>query len=295
VRDLAGKVAVVTGGGSPRGSGRATGRLLAERGCRVVLADLNEVTLKATVDELTADGLDVTGIPTDVADIASVSALADATFDDFGQVDIAFLNAGIGSGAKLLGDDLDQWHRIIGVNVYGVVHGIKAFVPRMIEQGTPGHVLATSSGAGVVGVEYQSASYAMTKSAVCTLMEALYGQLRDQGSLIRATVVLPGLTRSNLAGEPETMAFVEQGLRAAGVSVTATEPEQIAVTVLEAIETDSFWAHHGSEADRRLYRGTFAADIAWQERILRSRADALINRSAPDPYLWGMARTGTSS
>jgi NAD(P)-dependent dehydrogenase (short-subunit alcohol dehydrogenase family) len=291
VRDFSGKVAVVTGGGSPRGIGRATGRLLAERGCRVVLADLNEVTLKATVDELTAEGLDVTGIPTDVADYASMEALADSTFDEFGQVDIVFLNAGIGSGAKLFGDDLEQWHRVIGVNVYGVLHGIKAFVPRMVAQGTPGHVLATSSGAGVVGVEYQSASYAMTKSAVCTLLEALYGQLRDQDSLVRATVVLPGLTRSNLAGNPETMTFVQQGLQAAGVSATLTEPEQVAVTVIEAIEQDSFWAHHDNEADQRLYDGKFAGDIAWGERILRSRADALINRTAPDPYLWGMART----
>jgi NAD(P)-dependent dehydrogenase (short-subunit alcohol dehydrogenase family) len=201
------------------------------------------------------------------------------------------LNAGIGSGAKLLGDDLEQWQRVVGVNVYGVLHGIKSFARRMIEQGTPGHILATSSGAGVVGVEYQSASYAMTKSAVCTLMEGLYGQLRDMGSSIRATVVLPSLTRSNLAGDPNTMTFVEQGLRAAGVTITLAEPEQVAVTVLEAIQNDSFWAHHDREADHRLYDGAYTADIAWQEGILRSRLDALINRTAPDGYLWGMARS----
>jgi NAD(P)-dependent dehydrogenase (short-subunit alcohol dehydrogenase family) len=291
VRDLKGKVAVITGGGSPRGIGRATGKLLAQNGCQVVLADLNELTLKTTVDDLAAEGLDVTGIPVDVADAASMQGLADGVFDRFGQVDIAFFNAGIGSGAKLLGDDLEQWQRVIDVNVYGVLHGIKAFAPRMIEQGTPGHLLATSSGAGVVGVEYQSASYAMTKSAVCTLMEGLYGQLRDMGSSIRATVVLPSLTRSNLAGDPNTMTFVEQGLRAAGVSVTLAEPEQVAVTVLEAIQNDSFWAHHDREADQRLYDGAYTADIAWQEGILRNRLDALVNRTDPDGYLWGMARS----
>src|SRR5688500_2062377 len=124
MKDFAGKVAVITGGGSPRGIGRATGTLLAERGARVVLADVNKETLDATVAELSARGLDVVGVLTDVADFASVQNLADGTFRRFGQVDIAFFNAGIGGGGALFDDELESWRNVIGVNFLGPLYGI---------------------------------------------------------------------------------------------------------------------------------------------------------------------------
>lgn len=287
MEQLEGSVAVVTGGGSPHGIGRATGKLLAEQGCRVVLADINADALDATVSELRTHGLDVIGVPTDVADFSSVQALADAVYERHGRVDIAFLNAGVGSGAHLTDGDLDRWHTAMAVNVYGVLHGIKAFVPRMMAQGTAGHVLGTSSGAGVTGVNYATPAYAVTKQAVCTLMECLYGHLRDSHSLIRAHVVFPPLTRTNLAGDPEVMRLVQQGLAAGGVPAVLAEPEQVAVTVVEAIRSGDFWARHDHEADKRLYDGTFAADITWQDRLVQARADSIVNHAAPDPYLWG--------
>jgi NAD(P)-dependent dehydrogenase (short-subunit alcohol dehydrogenase family) len=286
-RDLTGEVAVITGGGSPRGIGAATGRLLAQQGCRVVLADVNADALGATVDALKGSDLDIIGIPADVSDLASMQALADAVFEEFGQVDIAFLNAGIAAGGGYFDDDVAEWQRVFGVNLFGVLHGIKAFVPRMMEQGTPGDVLGTTSGAGAVGVMYDTPAYSSSKAAVLTLMEGLYGKLRDAGSLIRAHAVFPPLTKTNLAGDPEIMPLVQQGLEAVGVITVLAEPEEVAVTVLETIQSGSFWAHHDHHADQRLSGGRFAADIDWQDQMIRSRADAIVNRTEPDGYLWG--------
>ncbi|HEY3713456.1 MAG TPA: SDR family NAD(P)-dependent oxidoreductase [Jatrophihabitantaceae bacterium] len=287
MNDLDGRVAVITGGGGTHSIGRATGKLFAEQGGRVVLADINAKALEQTVAELASAGLDVAGIPTDVAEYDSVHALADAVFERYGRVDIAFLNAGIAGAGDLFAVDLDGWHRLLGVNLYGILHGIKAFLPRMDAQATPGHILGTSSGAGVVGLNYQAAAYAVTKQAVCTLMECLYGQLRDRGSRIKAHVVLPPLTKTNLAGDPNVMLHVEQALKAGGADVVLAEPGEVAATVLDAIRTGNFWAYHDHETDKRLYNGKFAAAIDWEDRMARARADALLNRSALDPYLWG--------
>ncbi|CAN5753216.1 SDR family oxidoreductase [soil metagenome] len=288
-RDLTGDVAVITGGGSPRGIGAATGRLLAQHGCRVVLSDVNPETLQATVASLRADALDVTGLVADVSELSSMLGLADQVFAEFGQVDIAFLNAGIGYAGSYLDDDIDAWHQAYGVNFFGVLHGIKAFLPRMIAQGTTGDVLGTTSGSGAVGVMYQTPAYSSSKAAVLTLMEGLYASLRDQKSAIRVHAVFPPLTRTNLGGDPSIMDLVQEALESYGVTAVLAEPEDVAMTVLESLQSGSFWAHHAHDADRRLTDGRFKADIDWQDAIIRKRAAAIINRSAPDPYLWGLA------
>ncbi len=288
--DLAGKVAVVTGGGSRRGIGRATGALLAAQGMRVVLADVDEKSLGATVAELSkgrSNGGEVIGVPTDVSDFGSVQHLAGEVFERFGKAHVVFLNAGIGGGGSLFDDEMGSWQRVIGVNLMGVLHGIKSFVPRMLAQGEPAHLLATSSGAGVNGVMYTGASYAATKAAVCTLMECLYGQLRDLGADIHATVVLPPLARTNLAGEPETMHSVEQGLHSAGVPAVLVEPEEVAAVVLEAIVDGRFWAHPTPDQDTRLFGGRLKPATEWQDEVIRARARAIVERTPPDPYLWG--------
>jgi NAD(P)-dependent dehydrogenase (short-subunit alcohol dehydrogenase family) len=288
VQDLEGKVAVVTGSGGQHGIGRATASRLAREGVKVVLADVNEEALAATVKELREAGHDALGVPTDVSDLASTQALADAAWAHYGQVDIAFLNAGVGGGGSLLDSEMADWNRVMGINFFGVLHGVKVFAPRMHAQGTPGHILATSSGSGVVGVMYQTPSYSASKAAVCTVMECLYAQLRDLGSQVRAHVVLPPLTQTNLAGAPEFMAHVQKGLQNGGVVTVLAQPAEVAETVIEAIKADQFWAYHGHEADERLTGGRFAQDIAWQDDIIGQRAQSMIGRTAPDPYLWGM-------
>jgi NAD(P)-dependent dehydrogenase (short-subunit alcohol dehydrogenase family) len=288
-RDLAGNVAVITGGGSSAGIGRASGRLLAQQGCRVVLSDVDATALATTVDALRVEGLDVTGIVADVSDQSSMRALADQAFSEFGHVDIAFLNAGVGYAGSYFDDDGDAWQQAYGVNLFGVLHGIKAFVPRMVAQNSIGDVLATTSGSGAIGVMYQTPAYSSSKAAVLTVMEGLYATLRDQNSLIRVHAVFPPLTRTNLGGHPSVMAMVQKGLESYGVAACLAEPEEVAMTVLETLRSGSFWAHHDHDADTRLTGGRFQADIAWQDDIIRKRAEALIERSAPDPYLWGLA------
>jgi NAD(P)-dependent dehydrogenase (short-subunit alcohol dehydrogenase family) len=283
MKDLAGKVAVITGSGRPRGIGRATGKLLADNGMKLVLADVEADVLDATVKELRSDGADVIGVPTDVADYAAMKSLADAAFDHFGKVHVAHFNAAGGESATLLDDDMAAWERTIAVNVLGVLHGIKAFVPRMHAQAEPGHVLATSSGAGVTGVMYTLPSYALTKQSVYNLMEILYGELRDMNSLLKATVVFPPTTNTN-----EFMPMISETLEAAGVPAPLVEPEDVAETVLRAILEDSFWAHQTIEEDAKYTGGRTRRLIEWEHEIVRARAEAYINRTAPDPYLWGI-------
>ena len=182
---------------------------------------------------------------------------------------------------------MDSWNRVIAVNFLGVLHGIKAFVPRMIAQGTHGHVLATSSGAGTTGTMYTGAGYATTKAAVCSLMECLYGQFRDQGADIQATVVFPPLARTNLAGDPAIMDMVAKGLESGGVPGVLAEPEEVAQVVFEAIQHDSFWAHPTHEQDDRLFSGKFTTLIDWEAGIIDARAAAMNGGSKPDSYLWG--------
>jgi NAD(P)-dependent dehydrogenase (short-subunit alcohol dehydrogenase family) len=287
VEELEGRVAVVTGSGGRHGIGRATATLLAEQGCKIVLSDIDDTALKATAQELSAAGHDVIAHQTDVADYESVRRLADTAYDRHSQVDILFLNAGVAGLGALLDDDLAEWNRLFSINFFGILHGIKAFVPRMLAQGTPAHVLGTSSSAGAVGVSYQTAAYSTSKQAVCTLLECLYGQLRDLGSAIEVHVVLPPLTKTNLAGDPEVMGFVLQGLRNGGVPTALAEPGEVAATVVEAIRTGRFWAVNDREGDERLTGGRFAAVIDWEKQIFRHRAASFADRTSPDPYLWG--------
>jgi NAD(P)-dependent dehydrogenase (short-subunit alcohol dehydrogenase family) len=284
--DFRNKVAVVTGSGGRYGIGRATATLLAEQGCKIVLSDIDETALKATEEELSSAGHDVIAVQTDVADYGSVRHLADAAYDHYGQVDILHLNAGVAGVGTLLDDDLTDWNRTFNINFFGILHGIKAFVPRMNAQGNPAHVLATSSGAGVVGVNYQTPSYSASKQAVCTLMECLYAQLRDLGSHITVHVVLPPLTRTNLAGSPDVMPLVQQGLENGGVPTSLAEPGEVAATVVEAIRNGTFWAANDRDADQRRSGGRFAATIDWENEIFRNRAASFIDRTAPDSYLW---------
>lgn len=290
MKDFQGKVAVITGAGGARSIGRSTAARLAREGCKVVLADVDEDALKETVADLQALDYEALGVPTDVASLPSMKELADTAFGHFGHVDIAFLNAGVSGGGNLFDEEMDSWHRVYAVNLFGIVHGVKVFAERMTSQGTEGHILGTTSGSGVNGVMHQTAPYTSSKAAVCSVMECLYGQLRDKGSKVRAHVVLPPLTNSSLAGKVGLMSHVRDGLVAGGVPTVLAEPEQVADTVVEAIRADRFWVYHDREADARLTNGQFAETIDWQNDMVRRRAQSLIERTDPDPYLWGMKR-----
>ena len=176
---------------------------------------------------------------------------------------------------------------MVGVNLLGVVWGIKAFIRRMIESGEEGLVLATSSGAGAEGTIYMSAAYAPTKNAVVSIMECLYGQLRDQESQVRVGIVFPPLTATSLSGDPETMKLVESHLQSTGVPAVLVQPDEVAKMIVDGIERGRFFIRTGREENDAFFGGAHSAEFfAWRERMVRGRADAQLSDGTPDHYLW---------
>jgi NAD(P)-dependent dehydrogenase (short-subunit alcohol dehydrogenase family) len=279
------KVAVVTGGAS--GIGRAMGERFAQEGMRVVLADLQAPALAATVDDLRGCGFDVSGVVTDVSKYESVEALRDQSLHEYGAVHVLCNNAGVGAGAegRLWEHELNDWRWALDVNVWGVIHGINAFVPLMLEQGEEGHVVNTSSGNGGISPLPGTPEYAVTKAAVVILTECLYAQLRDADAEIGASVLFPGpnMLRTGLfeswrhrppelarakprRTRPVTLEQYEQKMRAAGRDVRYTPVEEVADRVVHAIRAGDFWILPPSERT---------------DEQIRARADSMLKREDP--------------
>ena len=186
------RVVVITGGAS--GIGRALGERFTAEGARVTLADVERDQLKRTAAELSdSAGGEVTGIAADVTDPASVEALAAEVFDRFGAVHVLINNAGVGApAAKPWETTPNDWRWVHSVNVFGVAHGIQAFLPRMIASGEPGYVVNTSSGDGAINPLPAASVYAASKAAVATLTECLAAQLAADGAPIGVSLFLPG-------------------------------------------------------------------------------------------------------
>jgi NAD(P)-dependent dehydrogenase (short-subunit alcohol dehydrogenase family) len=281
IRELAGRVAVVTGGGG--GLGRALGERFAEEGMRVVLADLMPDRLDVAVGELRARGLEVSAVPTDVTSYPSVEALRDRTLELYGAVHLVCNNAGIGAGAEgpMWEHELRDWAWAFAVNLWGVIHGVNAFVPVILAQGDEGHVVNTSSGNGGVAPLPGTPQYAVTKAGVVTLTECLYGQLAQAGPRVGASVLFPGphMLRTGLfeswRTRPErfakqrprrtpyvTVEALEQQMKAAGVPVEYTEPADVAAAVVDAVRAGAFWIHPASDRIDEQIRDRAASMLA---------------------------------
>jgi NAD(P)-dependent dehydrogenase (short-subunit alcohol dehydrogenase family) len=285
--DLTGKVAVVTGTANPLGIGIALCRAYAKAGARVVLADIDATELMNRVEELRHEGFDAAGFAVDVGSAGDISRFADDVFRAFDRVDVLHLNHVAPSrrpGEALLAPEADAWELAVNVNLLGVVRSIKAFVPRMIAADAWGYVLATVSGAGMHGLMYGMAPYAVTKSAVTSVMECLHGQLRDVGSTIHCGVLEPGVVSTRPEEIAEQTAVV---LRENGLPATVREPAEVASYTLEAIEKGLFWVSPTVADDARLTGGRHRGLIEWSDAMIGRRAERMINRESPDPYLWG--------
>ncbi len=187
MKDFAGKVAVVTGGAS--GIGRSIVKELLAADAKVVIADVEQSALDNVLGEF--DG-DVSGVVTDVSSLESVTALADAVYEQHGVCHLLFNNAGVAApSANVWETTPNDWKWVHGVNVMGVIYGIQVFVPRMIEGGEEGHIINTSSGdGGISPLPYQSV-YASSKAAVSTITECLGAQLKSEGTKLGASIFYP--------------------------------------------------------------------------------------------------------
>jgi NAD(P)-dependent dehydrogenase (short-subunit alcohol dehydrogenase family) len=188
--DLAGKIAVVTGGAS--GIGKGIAAKLAAEGARVIIADIQQDALDATAAELGVVGLHV-----DVSDIASVENLARAAVEMYGTVHVVCNNAGIGPLAPVKDLTLDDWRWMLGVNLWGVIHGVHTFLPILSANPDGGHIVNTASMAGLVA-HARLGAYSTAKYGVVALTEVLAEELAADGSRVGVSVLCPGTVHTNI-------------------------------------------------------------------------------------------------
>lgn len=270
MQELTGKVAVITGGAG--GIGLAMARRFAAEGMRVVLADIDEVSLRSAEANLAEGGAEVLAVVCDTSLEGDLYALAAATAERFGGAHVLCNNAGVVGRGDAWRGPMSAWEWVIGVNLYGVIHGIRAFLPIMEDQGE-GHIVNTASMAGLVAMP-GSAPYNVTKTGVVALSEGLYLELLATGSPVRVSALCPGFVKTNLLdgqrwadrfgddpGAPQSPmgqiidVVLRQGLE------DGIEPDDVAEQVVRAIQAEQFWIlthpesrQHGLERMQRAAR-----------------------------------------
>jgi NAD(P)-dependent dehydrogenase (short-subunit alcohol dehydrogenase family) len=244
-----GSVAVVTGAAS--GIGAALGQSFATAGCAVVLADVDADALAAVAGSIDAD---VLAVVTDVSDAAAVENLADKAFTRFGGVDVLCNNAGVSTFNPLTAQTLDDWRWVLGVNLWGVIHGVHTFLPRLLAQARTAHIVNTSSLAGLASGLPQLGPYNVSKVGVVALSETLRIELAMSGAPIGVSVLCPGSTGTRiLESERNRPAHLgrevrrEEGdafreaVRSSFDGPAARSVEQVAEAVLDAVRANRFW------------------------------------------------------
>jgi NAD(P)-dependent dehydrogenase (short-subunit alcohol dehydrogenase family) len=255
MHDLDGRVAVVTGGAN--GIGYAMAEAFAGAGAKLVLADVNEAELDAAVRRLAEAGAVVSGVPTDVSDAAQVDALRDAALAAHGAVHVVCNNAGVGSGGLSWEVPLEQYRWVLGVDLFGVIHGVHTFAPLLVEQGE-GHIVNTASMAGLLSAAFM-APYNIAKHGVVTLSETLFAELASVAPGVGVSVLCPGWVNTRIydaarygagglgsagadgeiddrAREAAGLADIVKGLVADGL-----DPADVAALVLDAVRTRRFY------------------------------------------------------
>lgn len=253
MQEFEGRVAVVTGAAS--GIGRGIARACGREGMRVVVADVDERGLAELAAELRAAGVDVTATRTDVRHAAEVDALAARALDAHGAVHLVFNNAGVMLGGYAWERSADDWRWVIDVNLHGVVNGLRTFVPILLEQGDPAHVVNTASIGGLMVGPFLS-PYIVSKHAVVALSEATFHELATLDTPVRISVLCPGAVATGIADStrirPDDLAEAaplrseaekgfDQALRA-GVSA-GMPPDEVGRIVFEGLRADRFWIY----------------------------------------------------
>ena len=281
MKDFHDRVAVVTGAAS--GIGRGLAERFAAEGMKIVLADVEEEALRQAEAEFREKGVDVLGVRTDVSKPEELEKLAQQTLDTFGAVHVVCNNAGVaGAWGPAWANTLDDWNWIMGVNLWGVIHGVRTFLPIMLEQGDEGHIVNTASLAGLMpgrGI------YGVTKQAVVALSESLYNDLKTTDAKIGVSVLCPGWVDTNIhdAGRnrpaelARTVDVVPDAQReqvetmVRNLLKTGLQPSAVADQVFEAIRDDKLYIITHPEMDF----------------IFKERFDNILSRTNPTPRMLG--------
>jgi short-subunit dehydrogenase len=274
------KVAVITGAGS--GIGRAIAERFAREGMKIVLADVEELPLSKLERELRDKDTNVIGVLTDVSNAEDVERLARKSIDTFGAVHILCNNAGVfGDFAPLWRQSLKDWEWVLGVNLWGVIHGIRTFVPIMLEQDEEAHLVNTASLAGLFSMPLVSL-YHVTKSAIITLSESLYHELSLQNAKLKVSVLCPGMVKTkfmesernrpaHLQATDKTRTEIEEVWSDAYSEFIShgMTPEEVADHMINAIREEKFYVFPNPQP----------------LEIVRLRMEAILKQSNPELHL----------
>ena len=285
MRELAGRAAFVTGGAS--GIGFALGRRLAEAGMKVMLADIEVDALKAAVENLRNIGPEVRGVACDVTDPVSVEMAAKASYDAFGNIHVVCNNAGVGGGSGIDDISLENWRWVLDVNLMGVLHGIRTFLPHIRAHGEGGHIVNTASMAGLnSGMGFSA--YSASKFAVVNMSEGLATRIKPFG--IGVTVLCPGFVRTRItesgrnrparygpSQKPDPASSA--GTLAAQIAEmikSGLDPDDVAAQVLTAIRENELYVFTHHDADwRGELEARFAAILAAMDKAAVRQAERL--------------------
>ncbi len=263
MKDFHGKVAVITGGAS--GFGREFANIGARLGMKLVLADVQQDGLDKAKAELEAQGVQVLAMRCDVRKAEQVQALADATMEKFGAVHLVFNNAGVGSGGLVWENSIADWEWVLGVNLWGVIHGVRTFTPLMLEcakkePGYQGHIVNTASMAGLLNAPNMGI-YNVSKHAVVSLSETLYHDLQLIDAPIGASVLCPyfvptGISQSHRNrpedvksdGGPTASQVAAQAVSEKAVSSGKVTAAEVAERTFNAIRDNAFYVYSHPQA-----------------------------------------------
>jgi NAD(P)-dependent dehydrogenase (short-subunit alcohol dehydrogenase family) len=253
MKEFKGKVAVITGAAS--GIGRGLAEHCVQKEMKVVLADIEEAALRETEQGLKAKEAAVIAIRTDVSKASDIETLARKTLDTFGAVHLLFNNAGVQTRKTIWESTLADWEWVINVNLWGVIHGVRVFVPIMLQQQTECHIINTASAVGLTSGS-GTGTYRVTKHGVVSLSETLYLELKQRGAQIGVSILCPSFVRSRLneaernrppklrnppskyPPTPEEQALERFFYE---MNQSGMTPEQFAEQVFKAIQQDKFY------------------------------------------------------